>query len=194
MTLPFSLTRNAEAVESYFGIYAGIVEEIDDRDGRARIRVRLRWIADDYITEWVPVAQIYAGNGYGAYWIPESGDQVVIAFLRGQLRSPVVIGSLYSQKSLPKTARGSGSDPKYFRTAGGHMLLMEDGKGRRIELVDGTGRNSVVIDSEANSIMVKAAGDVTVEAAGNLTLKATNVKIEASGGSVTVSGNTINLN
>lgn len=187
------MPRFGEAVESYYGVYAGVVVDNDDPEQRARVKVRLPWISADYTTEWMPVAQIYAGAGYGAYWIPEVDDQVLVQFLRGQLRQPVVTGSLYSQAAAPHAARGGGSDPKYFRTAGGHMLMMEDGTGRKIELIDATGNNSVVIDSEANSITVTATADVTIEATASLTLKGADITIEATG-SVTVTGATINLN
>jgi len=185
--------RYGEAVETYYGLYAGVVEDNKDPENRARVRVKLAWIASDFTTEWATVAQIYAGDGYGAYWIPEIDDQVIVAFMQGQLRQPIVVGSLYSQAATPEIVRGSNSDPKYFRTRGGHMLLMEDGSGRKIELIDATGDNSVLIDSEANSITVKAAADVTIEATGSLTLKGKDVTIKAAG-SVTVSGSTINLN
>jgi phage baseplate assembly protein V len=201
MNAPASDCRFGEAVESYFGVYAGIVDDDKDPEGRGRVKLLLPWIDKSFVTEWVTVAQIYAGNGYGAYWIPEIEDQVLVAFLRGELRQPVVIGSLYSRDVIPHAARQSGQDPKYFRTMGGHMLLMEDGTGKKIELIDSTGNNSVVIDSEANTITVKAQADVnvegganvTVEATGNLTLKGAAIKIEATG-TVTVSGATINLN
>ncbi len=201
MNAPATGCRFGEAVESHFGLYGGLVTENEDPEGRGRVKLTLAWIAEDFVTEWATVAQIHAGDGYGAYWIPEVGDQVVVAFLRGELRRPIIIGSLYSQQATPHAVRGSGADPKYFRTAGGHMLLMEDGSGRKIELIDATGNNKVLIDSEANSITVEAQGDVTVkgganvtvEATGNLTLKGAAISIEASG-AVTVSGATINLN
>ena len=132
----------------------------------------------------------------------EQGDQVVIAFLKGQLSRPVVLGSIYSNVRQPPASRSDSEDPKMLRTKGGHYLLMEDKKGKRIELVDLTGKNSVVIDSEANSVTVIADADVTVEAGGSLTLNAqsditinagSNVTISASG-QVSVSGSTINLN
>lgn len=185
--------RFGEALETFYGVYAGIVVDNKDPEDRGRVKVRLDWISSEFTTEWANVAQIYAGDGYGAYWIPEIEDQVIVAFMRGQLSQPVVLGSIYSQKAIPKLVRGSNSDPKYFRTKGGHMLLLEDGVGRKIELIDATRENSVVIDSEANSITVKSGGDVTVEAAGSLTLKGKEVTIKASG-TVTVSGSTINLN
>lgn len=185
--------RFGEALETYYGLYAGIVEDDKDPEDRGRVRIKLEWISNDFTTEWANVAQIYAGDGYGAYWIPEVEDQVIVAFMRGQLSQPIVLGSIYSQLAIPKLVRGNNSDPKYFRTKAGHMLLMEDGSGRKIELIDATRDNSVIIDSEANSITVKSGGDVTVEAAGSLTLKGKEVTIKASG-TVTVSGSTINLN
>ncbi|UZK70311.1 phage baseplate assembly protein V [Sphingomonas sp. S1-29] len=201
MNAPASDCRFGEAVESYFGLYTAIVDNDQDPEGRGRVTLRLPWIGKTFTTQWVKVAQIYAGNGYGAYWIPEPKDQVIVAFLRGQLRHPIVIGSLYSSNVIPHAARKSGKDPKYFRTKGGHMLLMEDGTGKKIELIDSTGKNSVLIDSTANTITVKAQADVkvsgganvSVEATGNLTLKGAAIKIEATG-AVTVSGATINLN
>ena len=201
MNAPTTGCRFGEAVESHFGLYGGLVTENEDPEGRGRVKLTLPWIAEEFVTEWATVAQIYAGDGYGAYWIPEVGDQVVVAFLRGELRRPIIIGSLYSQQATPHAVRGSGADPKYFRTAAGHMLLMEDGSGRKIEMIDSTGNNKILIDSEANSITVEAQTDVTVkgganvtvEATGNLTLKGAAISIEASG-AVTVSGATINLN
>ncbi|HYD37112.1 MAG TPA: phage baseplate assembly protein V [Allosphingosinicella sp.] len=185
--------RFGEALETYYGLYAGVVEDNKDPEDRGRVRVKLEWISADFTTDWANVAQIYAGDGYGAYWIPEIEDQVIVAFMRGQLRQPIVLGSIYSQLATPKLVRSSSSDPKYFRTKGGHMLLMEDGTGRKVELIDATGDNSVVIDSEANSITVKSGGNVTVEAGGSLVLKGKDITIKAST-TVTVSGTTINLN
>jgi phage baseplate assembly protein V len=201
MNAPFASGRFNETVDAHFGLYGGTVTDNKDPESRGRVKVRLPWIADDFVTEWAVVAQIYAGDGFGAYWIPELEDQVILAFLGGRLERPIIVGALYSEGEAPHAARSGSADPKYFRTKAGHMLLMEDGSGRKIELVDSTGNNSVLIDSEANSITVKAQGDVnvkgganvTVEATGNLTLKGAAIKIEATG-TVTVSGTAINLN
>jgi uncharacterized protein involved in type VI secretion and phage assembly len=165
-----------------------------DPENRGRITVLLPWISDTYETQFAFVAQVYAGDGYGTVWLPEQGDQVVVAFMKGQLSRPVVLGSIYAKARTPKTGRTDSEDPKIFRTKGGHYLLMEDKKGKRIELVDLTGKNSVVIDSEANSVTVKASGsltldagsDITINAGGSLTIKAT--------AQVSVSGSTISLN
>ena len=207
MTDRGSARAYGEPAEGRFGLHAGIVEQ--NVDDRGRVRVRLEWIDARHVTEWAKVAQIYAGDGFGAYWIPEVGDQVVVAFLDGDLRDPVVVGSLYSQAAVPHAVRTKKADPKYFRTRGGHLLMMEDAEGRRIELVDLTGKNRVLIDTEANSIAIEAeadvtvdagrnlsataGGDATVEAAGNATLKGGgSVTVEA-GGSLTLKAASITI-
>lgn len=202
MNMPAQANAFGECTETFFGLYPGIAENVQDPEARGRITVRLPWISDTYETRFAPVAQIYAGDGYGAVWLPEQGDQVVVAFMKGQLSRPVVLGSIYANVRQPPAGRSSSDDTKVFRTRGGHYLLMEDSQGQRIELVDLTGDNAVVIDSEANSINVRAAADITVEAGGSLTLRASaditidagsSVTINASG-QVNVSGATINLN
>lgn len=194
MTMPGDGTQFGERTERFFGLYPGIAANVVDGDGLGRITVRLPWISETYETRPAPVAQLYAGDGYGAVWLPEEGDQVVVAFIKGQLARPVVLGSIYARSRRPSSSRSDGADPKLMRTKGGHYLLMEDGTGRRIELVDLTGGNRVVIDSEANSVTLEATGDVTLKAGANLAIEAGgNVTITA-GGQVAVSGATISLN
>ena len=191
-----------ECFEKHFGLYPGVAEDVIDPKGKGRITVRLPWISKTYVTRLAHVAQLYAGNGYGAVWIPEHGDQVIVAFLKGQLSNPVVLGSIFNNRHKPSASRTKTEDPKIFRTKAGHHLLMEDKKGKRIELTDLTGKNSVVIDTEKNTINVKAEKDVKVTAKGNIELDATkDIKISAGGnvsisatGNVDVSGAVINLN
>ena len=53
---------------------------------------------------WVRVAQQWAGNGWGAYFWPRVGDEVMIAFLNGDPDNPVVVGSVYNGTNMPKYA------------------------------------------------------------------------------------------
>lgn len=189
-----AIKSHGERVETYYGLYAGVVIDNADPEEKGRVLVRLPWIDPNFETLWAPVSQIYAGSGYGAYWIPEVDDQVLVAFMRGELRKPIVIGSIYSRDRNPYAARSGGKDPKLFRTMAGHMLLMEDGSGAKIQLIDKTGNNEIVIDSESNTISVKATSKVEVESSGDLSIKASgSISIEA-GGALTIKGATIALN
>lgn len=194
MTAPSYSSEFGECTETFYGLYPGVAENVVDPENRGRITVLLPWISDTYETRFASVAQVYAGDGYGAVWLPEQGDQVVVAFMKGQLSRPVVLGSIYARARKPNAGRTDSADPKVFRTRGGHYVLMEDKQGKRIEIVDLTGENSVVIDSEANSVTVRASGSLTLDAGSDLTINAGGSLTIRAAGQVSVSGATINLN
>ena len=54
-----------------------------------------------------PAGNLYASNGAGAASYPEIGDEVVVAFMNGDPRFPVIIGRLYSKKNPPSVNSGT---------------------------------------------------------------------------------------
>ncbi|MBX7079337.1 MAG: type VI secretion system tip protein VgrG [Nannocystaceae bacterium] len=69
-----------------------------DRDGEGRGRTRR---ADATSSVWVPVAQTWAGAGWGAVFIPRVGMEVMLEFLDGNPDRPVVTGCLYNGRNPP---------------------------------------------------------------------------------------------
>ncbi|WP_374315652.1 type VI secretion system Vgr family protein [Aquabacterium sp.] len=83
-----------------------------DRDGR--IKVQFHWQrgtqgssrlshpagdnapASDASGTWVRVAQSWAGNNWGGVFVPRVGQEVIIAFVEGDIDRPVVVGTLYN--------------------------------------------------------------------------------------------------
>jgi len=47
------------------------------------------------------VAQVWAGNGWGAFFWPRIGHEVVVIFEEGDPDQPVIIGSVYNAKNMP---------------------------------------------------------------------------------------------
>ena len=43
-----------------------------------------------------------AGKGRGLFYLPEVGDEVLVAFEHGDIRRPYVIGSLYNGSDKPR--------------------------------------------------------------------------------------------
>ena len=84
-----------------YGLVVGQVTDIADPDGMFRVKVSLPWLSDDYESWWARVAQPGAGSGRGLAWLPEVGDEVLVAFGHGDVRAPYVIGGLYNGVDTP---------------------------------------------------------------------------------------------
>jgi type VI secretion system secreted protein VgrG len=74
-------------------------------DDLARVRVRFFW---DHRAEstgsasaWARVVQPWAGNGWGAQFLPRVGTEVAVAFVDGDPDQPIVLGGLYNGVSAP---------------------------------------------------------------------------------------------
>jgi uncharacterized protein involved in type VI secretion and phage assembly len=144
----------------YFGVVEAIVEE-NEGDDEGRIKVRFPWFdGGATITDWCRVSQLYAGSGYGSVFVPEKGDEVLVAFIHGDMRFPIVLGGLYNGVDKPPTARTDGRDQKIIRTKAGHEVLLDDGT-KEIKITTAEG------------------GSVTVNADGSITLKAPKVTVDA---------------
>jgi phage baseplate assembly protein V len=186
--------RSRTTDQRYYGVANALVVEVNDPESEGRIKVRYPWFDENTVSGWVPVCQLYAGNGYGSYFVPEVGDEVVVAFVHGDMRLPIVLGGLYNGSDKPKRARDENNDPKLIRTKGGHQILLDDTAGKeKVEITDAKG-NVLVFDTAKNTITLEAQSDVTIESkTGTLALKGAKVDITATG-AMTLSGQTIGLN
>jgi phage baseplate assembly protein V len=186
--------RSRSTDKRYYGVVTGLVVAVDDPERQGRIKVRYPWFDDETVSGWSRVGQLYAGPGHGAFFIPEVGSEVLIAFIHGDMRYPIVVAGLYNGKDSPPAHRDASTDPKLVRTRGGHQLLLDDSDGKRkVEIVDTKG-NRILIDSEKDEITVTAASNVTVESkGGKLTLKGVDVAIEGSA-SIKLKAPSIDLN
>ncbi|OLF10301.1 type IV secretion protein Rhs [Actinophytocola xinjiangensis] len=144
----------------YYGLAEAIVVE-NEGDDEGRVKLRFDWFdGGATVTDWCRVSQLYAGGGYGSVFVPEVGDEVLVAFVHGDMRFPIVLGGLYNGVDKPPTARTDGRDQKIIRTRAGHEVLLDDGE-KQIRITTAEG------------------GSVTVAADGTITLKAPTVVVEA---------------
>jgi phage baseplate assembly protein V len=155
-----TVPRARSTDKRYYGVVEALVVE-NEGDDEGRVKVKFPWFdGGATVTEWCRVSQLYAGGGYGSVFVPEVGDEVLIAFIHGDMRFPIVLGGLYNGVDKPPTARTDGRDQKIIRTKAGHEVLLDDGaKEIRITTAEG--------------------GTVTVNADGSITLKSPKVTIDA---------------
>lgn len=143
-------------------------------------------------TDWVRVAQPFAGNGFGFYFLPEVGDEVVLAFNLGDRDHPIVIGSLWNQvDKLPEKTAVEKNTVKRMRTKGGHELVFTEESGKEtltlhtpgnltlsmedenklINIKDADGKNLMTIDGKNGAVTVTAAKKMLLDVgSGSLTL------------------------
>ncbi|HMG72721.1 MAG TPA: phage baseplate assembly protein V [Pyrinomonadaceae bacterium] len=212
--MPESRSRTTD--KRFFGVYEAIVTEVNDPSSQGRAQVKFPWFDEEMVSEWCRVRQFYAGNNYGAFFVPEVGDEVLVAFIQGDMRLPVILGGLYNGQDKPPSARTADKDQKMIRTKGQHEILMDDSKNQeririktkgghqitlddingaeKISIIDSKEKNRVEIDSVANSIKIESSGGKLVLKAKEIEIKAdTTLKVEA-GGEMTIKGATVNIN
>ncbi|WP_419699019.1 type VI secretion system Vgr family protein [Mucilaginibacter sp. NFX135] len=150
-----------------------------DPDGHGRIKVKFKWqCQSNDVTEWLRVVAPDAGSSdkvsknRGFVFIPEIGDQVLVAFEEGNIARPIIIGSMFSGKT-----GGGGSQSnkvKALTTRSGNTVILDDSNG-----------SVNVKDPSGNVVTLNGDGTVTISAPNTITLVSKDININA--------GNSINI-
>jgi uncharacterized protein involved in type VI secretion and phage assembly len=196
------MMRARELLEIPFaGLFTGgyLAEVVNLDDPESLSRVQLRVLNFDGVDShdgpiWARVACAFAGDNRGAFLLPDVGDEVIVVFVNGDPRFPVVVGGLWNGGSTPpETISGGRNRKKVIRSKNGVKLTMDDQDGQeqfiaetpggqKITLKDGPGAVWIE-DSNGNSVKLETAG-ITVTASAKVTVNASTVEISA--GMVTV--------
>src|SRR5690349_11880745 len=77
--------------------HLGRVTSVDDPEKLARVKVELYALdtARD-IAVWARVASPFAGASRGGFFIPQIDDEVLVVFVNGDARAPIVVGGLWN--------------------------------------------------------------------------------------------------
>lgn len=181
MISPQAMETTLEAGGAAKGVAVAIVCENKDDSGLGRVRVSYPWHTTPHQSYWARIAAPMAGKDRGIYFIPEIDDEVLVAFERGDVRFPYVIGCLWSGKDPAPENNGDGKNNIHvIKTREGHTLTFDDsGQGTlRLELKDGkkleidgdgiklddAGGNSLVIDSRGGSMSISATTKLSLSA------------------------------
>ena len=112
-----------------------------------------------------------------AFFIPGTGEEVVVVFSGGDVRYPIVIGALWTgADDLPESLSGDKVD-RWALTGkdGTRIAIVEDGASQaRVEIETPNGAKATLTD--------QAGGEITLTVGGNtLTMDTSGVSIETSG-------------
>ncbi len=159
------------------GVAVGIVTNNKDPDGYGRVKVKFPWLDDKAESWWARIATPMAGKGRGFFFLPEVGDEVLVAFEHGDIRHPYVVGSVWNGKDgLPDGADGAvdGSGKvvrRIIRSRAGHTIILDDDSGGGGVTIRDKKGNEVVMDSAHDRIKITSKGDLTIQAGGKVVIK-----------------------
>ena len=161
--------------------YLAEVVAVDDPESLSRVQIRL--LSFDGVGEqdgpvWARVAVPFAGDNRGAFLLPDVGDEVLINFINGDSRLPVVVGGLWNgSAAAPESLGGAGDRIDRWTIvgkAGTRIAIVEETSGQEtISLTTPGGVSCEMTDSGGGKFEINAAG--------------TTVKIDTSGVSVQTS-------
>jgi len=144
------------------GLQIGVVKQLDkDPDGQFRIQVTVPILQAETEGVWARLANFYASNKFGAFFIPEIGDEVVLGYLNNDPSNPVILGSLYSSKLAPPYDPSADNFIKAVVTRSDLKLEFDDEK-KVVTIITPAG-NKVVISDDEKSILLQDQNDNKVE-------------------------------
>lgn len=186
------------------GLQIGVVMKLDaDPAGEGRIQIRLPSLANATEGLWARLLQFHASNGFGAFFLPEVDDEVLVGYLNGDPSYPVVLGSLYSRKQASPYAPEAANHTKAIVTRCKHRI--EFNEADKIITVTTPANNKLVLDDRDKSILIQdqngnrfklgesgialdSPKDIKLTAQGGITLEAVNAITITSKADVKVSG------
>jgi len=131
----------------WFGVVPARVVEHNDPKKMGRIKVQYLF-QDDGPAHWARMMTPHAGGGRGFMFMPEVGDEVVVAFEDGDPERPMVLGCVWN--GVDQAPRGE------FRSddvAPNEVKRIVTKSGNRLQFVDTKGKESIVL-STPNSVKV----------------------------------------
>jgi uncharacterized protein involved in type VI secretion and phage assembly len=151
------------------GVVVGIVTNNSDDKHPGCVRLTFPWLNDSDESNWARLCSFMAGPDRGALFLPEVGDEVLVAFEHGDPRFPYVLGALWNGKDKPPQGN---NDVRVIKSRSGSVIRLTDAHGaEKIEITDKDG-NAITIDSAADKITLSAPN-------GTIRLEAMKIEIEA---------------
>ncbi len=203
-----------------FALSPGVVTNNIDLIGQGRVQVKVA--ARPSFEPWARIAVPGGSGGRGFMWVPQIGDEVLVAFAENDTSSAYIVGGLWSAFNLPPLVLPTDTLAKRVIKTGltsalGHEVEFDDAKQSvtittstlqkitmdplKIELTNAAGTLSLNLDNAAQSITVTAVNkielkaiDIALTALGKIELTAGAQISLTSTGPCSVTGLPIKLN
>ncbi|NJQ07728.1 VgrG-related protein [Streptomyces lonarensis] len=178
------------------GVVNAVVTNVGDPLKQGRVKLTFPWLDDAYESDWARVAQ-WGGKGGGSVFPLDVNDEVLVAFDRGALDHPYVLGGLYNGRDEP--GRAPQNVPLHAgarNRATRHTLADRDGNrvdfrsmsgGRQgVRIASGDEKLVIDLDRAKTRIEVTSKGAVTIEGGSSVSVKAKGALSLKSGGNLAI--------
>jgi len=146
-----------------FGLYRGIVRDVDDPENMGRVRVEIHeLLGPGKLTDWASYCSPFGGGGAGFFMLPRLGDGVWVMFERGEPTKPVWIGFWYSDVDKPPD--DADKEVRVLQTKTGHKVVFKDEDGSESILIEDASGQYAEWDCASSEIKVEANTKVIVKA------------------------------
>lgn len=189
-------------------LMTAIVADNNDPEKQGRVLLTLSSLPGG--TEvWAKMVTPMAGPGRGVCLLPEVGDEVLAAFIQGDLSSAYVLGSVWGAKKKPPADVGKNRNGlKMIMTRSGNVLEFNDVDGdEHISLKD-KNDNEIRINTADDSIVIISISKMQICTDGEMVLSGDKIRIAADrieikadasltldgGGTAELKAGTVNIN
>jgi type VI secretion system secreted protein VgrG len=168
---------------------SALVTDNNDPKGLGRVRVKFHWMNGAEKSPWIRVTTPHAGDDKGMFFIPETGEEVIVGFEGDSPTKPFIIGSVFHGKAKNSFAN-TGNDLKVFKTRSGSSIVLNDSSGS--VFITDKDNNTIVLDGSGHitlhanaSILIGCGKDganthgISIDSEGNIEIKGKKIVIKA---------------
>ena len=190
------------------GLQIGVVMKLDgdpENEQKVQVSVPVLRAATDGV--WARLTKFYGSDGFGAFFIPEIGDEVILGYLNNDPSHPVILGSVYSSKRKPPYSLTAENNLKAvvtrckskiefneedkvitITTPGNNKLIFSD-KDKSILLQD---QNNNKLELNPSGITMDSPKDIKISAKGTISIDAIGTVSISSKADVKTAGLNVN--
>ncbi|QDU68934.1 phage baseplate assembly protein V [Engelhardtia mirabilis] len=196
---PEARAGSARVMPPIDSIVIATVESFEDNErSQCRVQIRFPWMDAEEPPVWARLATPSSGGGRGFVFVPEPDDEVLVQFLDGDPRHPVVVGSLWNGVDAPpEQYDAEKNDRRTIVSRSGHAITFDDGDdgpgvlvqtaaGQVLHLDDTSGSEQIRLEDKTGNQLTMDSGGIALTAASGK-----SIKLSASGGSVEITANEV---
>ena len=191
------VTKSEMGDNRLLGVVVGIVVNNYNEKMPGRVCVQIP-VRDDKANElkWARVAMLSGGKEWGHYFLPEVGDQVLLAFEQGYIEKPYVVGciskendrfltrSVHEKNQIKRIVTKNGNTIQFddmedeegkqdkisiYTSDKAHQMILDNEK-QKIIMSDKEGKNKLEIESENGNIEISAESRLKIKVGDNIEL------------------------